>query len=56
MSVKNRSLAEQFEGLRARSLLLFDSRETVKTYLRRIYTKAGVNGKQQLISYIDDFE
>lgn len=35
---------------------LFVSRETVKTYLRRIYTKAGVNGKQQLISYIDDFE
>lgn len=35
---------------------LFISRETVKTYLRRVYVKAGVSGKQELISFIDHEE
>lgn len=34
---------------------LFVSRETVKTHLRRVYSKAGVSGKQELISRIEHF-
>jgi DNA-binding CsgD family transcriptional regulator/uncharacterized protein (UPF0333 family) len=35
---------------------LFLSRETVKTYLSRIYAKAGVGGKQELITFIDHYD
>ncbi len=34
---------------------LFISRETVKTHLRRMYAKAGVSSKQELVSLIDNF-
>lgn len=34
---------------------LYVSRETVKTHLRRMYSKVGVSGKQELIALIDHY-
>lgn len=35
---------------------LYVSKETVKTHLRRVYVKAGVSGKQELITLVDKFD
>lgn len=35
---------------------LYVSKETVKTHLRRVYAKAGVSGKQELITLVDKFD